>query len=855
MNKKVPRLISNFIPLNYDLTLDPDRESKRLTGTVIVTGKKTGRPSQRLTFHQHEVKVTRASITKHDKKGDKEITVSRINHLGSADEVRLHTEEMLYPGSYTVTMEFKGSVQDSMHGVYLSSYELDGKKLSVVSTQFESHYAREAFPCIDEPEAKATFDLTLLSPVGETSLSNMPAKSQEEKDGKSVTIFEQTPKMSTYLLAFVYGDLHSKTITTKEGVIASIYATKANSPESLDFALTVAKRSLEFYNDYYGVPYPLKKSDHVAIPNFSVGAMENWGLITYRETCLIMDPASASQGSREVITLVMSHELAHMWFGDLVTMKWWNNLWLNESFANVMEYVAMNSLHPEWHIMDSYVAQEGLSALRRDCIAGVQPVQTDVASPTEISTLFDPSIVYAKGGRLMSMLMNYVGTDDFRKGLKEYFTKYAYGNTTGDDLWKALSNASGKDISVFMKPWITMPGYPVVEVTQKGKKLHLNQRHFLLDMRKADPDRVWLVPLLGGNELPELFDKKTLDIDMPSEGFAHIDRGAIGHYVVHYTEPDHQDNLAQRVANKELNVSERLMLLHDSSQLSRAGVQSFAETLKLLGHYEHEDSDPVWDIMSLALGDARRFVDVDKQIDDKIKAWVRELIEEQYQRLGWEEKTDEPSDDTKLRAGIIGLGVYSGHPEIMAEAKKQYEQYKQNPDSVSAELRGVIFGAVVKAQIDGVFDYLLDLEEKTNDVQLKQDLQGALTGTKSVDEAKVLLGRMTNPEKVRSQDVGHWLVYLQRNRHTRDITWRWVRDNWKWIEKTFKNDMTFDSLPRYSASAFSTPEKLKEYKEFFGSMADDPQLSRNIAMGIEEIENRIAWLGRDLSAVQTFFKL
>jgi aminopeptidase N len=835
--------------------LDPDRDTKKLTGTVTIQGKKVNRPAQRFTFHQKGVKVTKASIIKFDKKGDREILVERINHQASADEVRLHTKELLYPGAYSVTMEFESTVQDTMHGVYMCNYEIASKKLAAVSTQFESHYARDAFPCIDEPEAKATFDFTLTSPLHETAVSNSPIKEQFERDGKLVTVFETTPKMSTYLLAFAYGDFQTKSTETKDGVSINIYATKAHSPASLDHALDISKRALEFFNEYYGVPYPLPKSDHIAVPDFAVGAMENWGLITYRESCLLMDPISESQSAREWLTTIMSHELSHQWFGDLVTMRWWDNLWLNESFANIMEYMAVDALFPEWHVWNSFVSHEALLALRRDSTAGVQSVYMPVNDPAEIAALFDSSIVYAKGGRLLYMLMNYVGHEDFRKGLKEYFTKHAYGNTTGDDLWRAISDASGKDISSFMNPWLTRSGYPVVEVTQHGKDLHLKQSHFLMDPAKADPERIWPIPLLGGNELPELFDKRELDVQLPHDAFVHIDKEAIGHYIVRYTEPAHQEALARKAENKELSVPERLMLLHDSSQLSRAGVQSFAETLQLLSHYAHENSNSVWDIMSLVLGETRRFVDIDARIDDKIKEWVRELITEQYERLGWEEKPGESNDDTKLRAGMIGLGVYSEHPEIMREALARFETYKKKPESISGELRAVIFGAVIRGEAPGAFEYLIGLEETTSDIQLKQDTQGALTGTKSSEEAGKLLGRLQDSEKVRAQDVDHWLVYLMRNRYSRQQAWDWFRDNWNWIESTFKDDQTYDSFPKYAASAFATRETLKEYRTFFEPKADQPALTRNIAMGIEEIENRIDWIERDLHAIQVFFKL
>lgn len=848
------RLYDGFRPENYRLEINPDRDSMRLEGTVVVTGKKVGRPSQRITFHQHGLKIVQAAITRHDKKGERGIVPSRISHHKSFDEVRLHTDALLYAGNYTVTMRFEGRVQDGMHGIYASSYEYEGRKQKLVSTQFESHHAREAFPCIDEPEAKATFDLTLISPTGEVTLANTPAASQTEKNGKMVTIFETTPKMSTYLLAFVFGDLQNKEAKTNSGIDVRVWATKAQPAASLDFALETAKRGIEFFNDYYGVPYPLTKCDHVAIPDFSAGAMENWGLITYRERCLLADPQTTSQSGREVIALVINHELSHMWFGDLVTMRWWDDLWLNESFANVMEYVAVNALFPEWEEWNTFITQEGLSAFRRDSIAGVQAVKTEVRHPDEISTLFDPSIVYAKGGRLLNMLMQYIGVEDFRTGLKQYFTKHAYTNTTGDDLWKALGEASGKDVSAFMQPWLIRSGFPVITVKQNGKDLSLTQSHFLLDSAKADASRVWPVPLLSNSTaVPALLETPEIAVALPTDEFVRINQGAVGHYVVHYANPNHAYTIAELVSAGQLGVAERLILLSDSSMLARAGVVSFAATLQLLEHYINEDSEPVWDIISLAISDCRKFIDINPDLEDPLRALIRKLIQKQYDRLGWTEKADEPSQDTKLRASIVGLGVYAKHESILARALELFELYKKTPQTVPSELRSIVFGAAVRNKAEGAFDYLLDLDEKTQNVDLKQDILSALTLTKETAQVAALLDRLKDKEKVRQQDVDHWLVFLLRSRYARPQAWDWLRNNWDWIEKTFREDKSYDYFPRYAASSFNTRQLLDEYRAFFEPLKDQTALNRNIVMGIEELENRVTWLERDTQAVAAYF--
>ncbi|HKR81769.1 MAG TPA: M1 family metallopeptidase [Candidatus Saccharimonadales bacterium] len=854
MSKKVKQLFQYFQPSQYDVTFEPDRETMHLTTEVMVTGKKTGRPSQRITLHQHDLTVTQASITRKDKKGDQEIPVVRINYQRTLDEVRLHTDAMLYPGEYVITLKATSKITDAMHGVYPCYYEHEGKKQSIIATQFESHHAREAFPCIDEPAAKAVFNMSVISPKGETVLGNTPVAQQKPYGKKQITTFEPTPKMSTYLLAFAYGDLQSRETTTKDGVAVRVWATKVHKPEALDFGLDAAKRSIEFFDEYFGVPYPLAKADHIALPDFSAGAMENWGLVTYREACLLADPDTASQSTREVVCMVIAHETSHQWFGNLVTMRWWNNLWLNESFANVMEYVATDALYPDWHIWNTFITQEGLSALRRDSIAGVQPVQTDVNHPDEISTLFDPSIVYAKGGRLLRMLMQYVGEGAFRKGLKDYFTKHAYANTTGDDLWAALSAASGKDIAAFMNPWLLQSGFPVVDVTQKGTDLSLSQTHFLLDPQKADGERVWPVPLLSQSAgVPELLEGKTATGQLASDEFVRINQGATGHYIVHYTEAAHQAAIAGLVKARNLGDAERLMLLSDSSLLSRGGQQSFDGTLRLLENYTAEDAEPVWDIMALILGDARRFIDADAALEEPIKRLMRGLIQAQYDRLGWQEKSGEPVADTKLRATITGLGVYAEHPAITEEAIKLFAAYQKDPQAVPAELRSIVFDAAVRHSLEGAFAYLLKLEHETTNADLKLDLAAALTSTRKPEEVKQLLARLKDADQVRPQDIARWLVYLMRNRHVRTLAWDWMRANWEWLEQTFGGDKSYDSFPRYAASCFSTRELLKEYRAFFEPKQSDLALARNITMGIEELENRVAWLEHDLAAVQAYF--
>ena len=859
MSRIARRWYKELKPSHYALTLTPDAKSLTFTGTVTVRLKKTGRPSQRLTFHQRGLTVERAVITKHDKKGPRELPIKRINHQNSLGEVRLHADELVYAGDYEVTMDFRGTITRGMTGIYPCYFTVHGEERVLLATQFESHHAREAFPCIDEPEAKATFDVTLITPAGQTVLGNMPVKKISEAkttDGAMLleTTFETTPKMSTYLVAFAVGELHGKQTTTKRGTAVSLWATAAQPADALDYGLDVARRSVEFFEDYFGIPYPLAKLDHLALPDFTSGAMENWGLITYRERLLLAYPGEASQSIKEAIATVIAHETSHQWFGNLVTMRWWDDLWLNESFANLMEYQAVDALHPEWHMWDTFIMSEGLSSLRRDASPNVQAVRTAVRHPDEINSVFDPSIVYAKGGRLLYMLKTYIGEDAFRRGLQLYFKKHAYGNTTGDDLWEAWHAASGIDVSGFMKPWLERPGFPVVSVDQDGRTVQLAQAHFL-ESGEASDGRLWPVPLFASHaELPQVLTKAAMRRTLSSTEPLIINRCSAGHYIVHYVRPEHRARLVELVRTKAVGDSDRLMLLNSASMLAKASFQTFGDVLQLLEAYQHEQVEAVWSIMALVIAEARRFIDLDESLEPRIKRFIRTLIRGEYARLGWHERDGEPASDTKLRATIIGLGAYAEEPAVIQEATKLFRAYRKDQSSVPAELRAVIFGVPVRNRTEGAFKFLLDLHDLTANSDLKSDIMAALTLTRDQAEASTLLARLQDASLVKPQDADYWLILLLRNRHVREQAWQWMVDNWNWIERTYAHDKSYDIFPRAAAGICNTEVWAEKYRQLFEPKQDQIELKRNIAIGLSEITTRVAWLKRDLQSVQQFLK-
>ena len=831
----VSRLITTFIPAHYDLSLDLQRTERSFQGTVTISGS-LPKTADYIPLHTSDLTVTKALI-------DGKAADFTIEEDG---ELRV-SQTSLAPGEHLVVITFEGAITDAMHGMYPCYFEHDGAKKELLATQFESHHAREVFPCIDEPEAKATFDVTLTTEMGVEVLGNMPIDWQREENGRLVTAFQTTPKMSTYLLAWAVGEMHRTTAKTKNNVEVSVWATPAQPTAALDFPLEIAVRTIEFYEDYFGIPYPLPKADHVALPDFGSGAMENWGLITYREIALLADPATTSISNRQYVATVIAHELAHQWFGNLVTMKWWNNLWLNESFANMMEYVAIDALYPEWNIWLDQASNENVMALRRDAIDGVQAVQVDVNHPDEISTLFDGAIVYAKGGRLLRMLQSYVGEKDFRKGLTDYFTQFAYQNTEGDDLWNAIAHASGKDITDLMNTWISQSGYPIVHATQNDNEVTLRQEQFFIGDHQPS-DKLWPIPLASTcSEMPQLFDQREITVQRTHASLLLLNHDATAHYLPHYDQAL-TDTLLQTIRDGKLSEIDRLSFLNDSILLARAGVITTADLLPIIAAYENETSEPVWGLVAMTLAELRKFVEDDKDAEMALRTLSADIARNQYQRLGWEQQPNESEDDTKLRSLIVSLMIYGEDADAI---KTAHDLYDTTPiESLNPELRSVILSSVVRYDETGtIVDTLLDLYISTQNAELALDICSGITATRDAAKIELLLESVKNPSIVRPQDVARWFVYLIRGRDARAKTWQWLQDNWDWIETTFGGDKSYDDYPRYAATGLMTAEQLAEYVEFFTPKQSIPALSRVISLGITEISARVELIKQDKDGV------
>lgn len=843
MAKKVTRLYEQFQPEHYDLKLDVDRDTLTFVGTVVIKGKKVGRPSSRLTLHQKDLKITSAKIIKHDKKGDQAVEVTRINLQKSFDEVRLHTKNEIYAGEYTVTLEFKGAVTRPMNGIYPCFFKHDGKDKQLIATQFESHHAREAFPCVDEPEAKATFDLTLVSPAGETVIANTPVKIQKTSGKKLTTTFETTPKMSTYLLAFVFGEMEYLEAKTKDDVLVRTYATPDNVKHT-QFALDTAVKTLEFYNEYFDIPYPLAKCDFIALPDFASGAMENWGCITFREQALLVDPKNTSLHLKQFVANVVAHELTHQWFGNLVTMRWWTDLWLNESFASWMSWLAVDKQFPDWKVWTQFIVDEQGVALKLDALDNTHPIEVEVRHPDEIRTIFD-AISYEKGASVLLMLHDYLGSDDFRDGLRLYLKRHAYANTDTVDLWEALEEASKKPVKQFMSAWTKQPGYPIVKVEGAS----LSQERFYLNPAAKKESAVWPIPLLPSQEFKmTTLEKPTQKADKLSDNLA-FNHNRTSFFRVIYDDK-HLAELAKSIKAGKLNELDRLGLLSDSYEAAKAGYGSTVDALKLQEAYADEDSSVVWDIMSSGLGSIRTVMD-DDRVRAGLKPYLRKLTAKQLKRLGWEEKAGDSHFDRLLRPSVLGLASYSETPAVMAEARKRFETMKQ-PEDIHPDLRSVVYGTVARTGNAKDFERMLKMHDDSANNEERVTLASALTNFSQPELIEKALKHITT-EQVRLQDAPYWIAYSFMNRHARLSTWEWMKENWEWMSKNLGTDISFSRMPIYAGRCFSDIKFLPEFKEFFEAHLSTG-FERPVKQAIETIEWQAAWKQRDLEDILKYLK-
>ena len=826
-----------FQPSHYDLYIDVNRGTKVISGRTTISGEAK---ATEISVHQKYLTIT--SVT--DEAGEDLAYTVDNEH----EAIRVTLREV---GPTALTITYTAPLTDTMMGIYPSYYEVAGEKKQIIGTQFETTFARQAFPSIDEPEAKATFDLALKfdEQPGEIVLANMPEL--REEDG--VHYFATTVRMPTYLVAFAFGDLQSKTTRTKSGVEVGVFATKAHKANELDFALDIAKRSIEFYEDFYQTPYPLPHSWQLALPDFSAGAMENWGLVTYREAYLTLDPDNTPLRQKQVVATVIAHELAHQWFGDLVTMKWWDDLWLNESFANMMEYVAIDAIEPDWHIWELFQTDDVSAALNRDATDGVQSVHVQVEDPAEIDALFDGAIVYAKGARMLVMVRALLGDDALRKGLKAYFDAHQYGNATGADLWQALGDASGLDVGAIMTSWLEQPGYPVGTAAVVDGQLTLSQQQFFIG-EGEEKGRQWQIPLNSNyGAVPELLTEHEIVVGDYQQLRAEsgqpfqLNVGNNSHFIVKYDETLLAD-LAQDATN--LSAISQLQLLQDQRLLAEGRLTSYATVVPLLQTFANSEHVVVTTALYDVANNLKKFVTPDSEEEHQLQMFFDSLSRQQVARLGWHAQAGESSDDAITRPLVLRAALYAQNAEAIAAAHDLFVAHQADLAALPAEVRGLVLrNEVENYGSEDLFDQLLQAYVASSDATFKRDIQGALTQTPDSDLIATLISKFEDANTIKPQDLRAWYRGVLANKHGQQVAWDWIRADWQWLQDTVGGDMEFTTYITVTAAIFQTAERLAEFKAFFEPKLPMPGLTREITMDIKVVETRVALVEAEQEAV------
>ena len=830
------RFYEKFQPDHYDIYLDIDRAAKNFKGVTTIKGNAV---DSKIALHQKFLNVTSVQA-------DGQAVPFSFSDRQEAINIKLP-----HPGNVELKVVYDAKLTDTMMGIYPSYYMLDGQKHQLIGTQFETTAARQAFPGIDEPEAKATFSLAIKydEHPGETIIANMP----EDHVENGVHYFKETVKMSTYLVAFAFGELQSKFAKTKSGVEIGVFSTKAHQPKELDFSLDIATRAIEFYEAFYQTPYPLPQSYQLALPDFSAGAMENWGLVTYREAYLLLDPDNTTLNQKRVIATVITHELAHQWFGDLVTMKWWDDLWLNESFANMMEYVAVDALEPEWKIWEMFQTSEVPMALQRDATDGVQSVHVAVDDPAEIDTLFDGAIVYAKGARMLVMVRALLGDEAMRKGLKNYFAAHQYGNATGADLWQALGEASGMNVGQIMESWLEHPGYPVVTVKVENGHLMLEQNQFFIGDGQ-DKGRLWQIPLNANyDQAPAIFSEQSLDLGDYQQLRAQngkpfrVNVGDNSHVIVKYDETllndilDHLD---------ELGAIDQLQMLQDLRLLAEGRQLSYAQIVPLLNRFKDSQSGIVNEMLYHVANSLKNFVQPDTVEQKHLQQLFDQLSAKQAERLGWISKTGESNDDQLTRPIVLSAALYAQTQAAVQAAHELFEKHHDQLGTLPADVRGLVLASEVKNYgSQSLFDRLLQSYRDTADAGFKQDLCAALTKTEDPKLIAQLIECFEDADTIKPQDLRAWFRGVLANDHGQQAAWDWIQHEWSWLEKTVGGDMEFPTYITVIARIFKTSEHLNEFKQFFEPKESDPMLKREIQMDEKVIASRVALIENEQTAV------
>ncbi|CAL8248279.1 unnamed protein product [Merluccius merluccius] len=884
------RLPKYIVPLHYHLQLHPNLTALSVTGSVRIQIEVKS-DTNWVVLHSKGLQISNATLLDHKLAHLSDQVLPVLHHPGH-EQVAVFCPRVLSSGQkYFLQLQFGAELTEVFNGFYKSSYKTgSGETRVLASTHFEPTSARKAFPCFDEPSFKANYTISIRRSPEHIALSNMPIeKTVRLKVDLMEDHFATSVKMSTYLVAFVVCDFRSVSATTSSGVQVSIYA----APEKIEqthYALEVAIKTLDFYEKYFNIYYPLPKQDLIAIPDFESGAMENWGLITYRETSLLYDPLTSSATDKLWVTIVIAHELAHQWFGNLVTMVWWNDLWLNEGFARYMEYIAVEAMYPELRV-EEYLLNTYFAAVARDSLNSSRPISSPAENPTQIEEMFD-IVSYDKGACVLHMLRHFLTDEVFQSGIVRYLHKFSYSNAHNQDLWDSLANTcsgddftSGKfcysgsqaaknaylfagehmNLTAMMNTWTLQKGVPLVTVSRKGSRLLLRQERFLKAVLPSNPvwatlqhGYLWHIPLTFKTSTSStvhrhLMVTKTDSVHVEEEvRWVKVNTDMAGYYLVHY-EDGGWDQLTHllRENHTALSYQDRTHLIHNAFQLIVTGKLSIGEALDLISYLPLETHTvPLLEGLGFLeayykMLEKRTDHDLTLKLRTHILRFFRGVIDQQT----W---SDQGSvSERHLRSEVLSLACDLGHAPCLQVANQSFEDWLRSKGTLSlpTDLTETIYS--VGAQDDQGWEALLHTYTVSHSETHKRKILSAMGSSRDTSKLNRLLELALKGEVIRHQDLSTLVYMVARNPQGQRLAWDFVKKNWGMLVQKFQlGSFCIRSLIVSTTAQFSSPEELADMQSFFKSIEEQASQLRATQIALDNVEKNVMWMQRNLGALR-----
>eukprot|EP01137_Pigoraptor_chileana_P035478 Opistho-2@29554 len=866
-------LPTTVTPSKYALQLHVHLDRFEFDGTVEITAQ-VHAATHDIIVHAVDLDLKSAVVHAQVLKNATEISAESINVDKASERAVLHFPHEIAPGSIMLRVHFSGKLSDALVGFYRSRYtvKVDGKdeERHLATTQFEATDARRCFPCWDEPAVKAVFEVELVIPNALTALSNMPVVDEGAFDaGRKIVKFAPTPVMSTYLLAFAVGEFEYIERKTKEGVLIRSYTTPGKKEQG-QFALDVAVDSLSYFGEYFDSHYPLPKLDMIAIPDFAAGAMENWGLVTYREISILADPVNTSVSTKQNIAITVAHELAHQWFGNLVTMSWWSDLWLNEGFATWISYLAVDILFPDWQIWTQFAYADLGNALRLDSLITSHPIEVEVKSSGEINEIFD-SISYSKGSAVIRMLAAFLGDADFKSGLRLYLRRHKYANACTADLWKALEEVSGKPVGEVMNRYTKQTGYPVLTIAVDDSHVSANgcsrcfklrQSRFLVDETVTSDETLWWVPVSvavkGSTDVQQVSLSKREDsvvVNVPSasfDGWIKFNVGQTGFYRTKYPSSMVQP-LINAIKGFEIGPTDRLGVMNDAFALAKAGLLPTTDALRIASSFVNETDYTVWVDLTSNLCEVAS-VWANHECYPDLCRFALHLCGKIARAFPFVPSADEDSLTSLLRSLALRMAAHFGDQEIIDLLIAGFDDHKAGKTVLHPDLRSTAYRTAVSEGGEERYLQVLEIYRTADLHEEKVRALASLGAAKGIKNIRDILDFSLSSE-VRSQDAFFPFRTLSDNKDAREPLWDFVREKWDELDRRFcaGNMNLIGRFISCATQSFTSDEKAKEVHAFF-SVRNVPSAERTIAQSIEKIRLRAAWLKRDGEAVAQFVR-